>query len=330
MTRIACLVAFAGAASLTATPSLADAVDDVLSAIEGHYAEADTTLHAVRVELAHTDDALYLEIVEKNNELAPIQVIATFHESDRGVVARLHSYPPVVGDILAMDLATLTNGLWAAPDVFPQLLPGQLMPLGESTVERSGDGLVIELRNAPNASATTPYIDLRLAVADEQASWRLAGRGFDGAELWTDVHEQMEAVEVDPRVERRDGMVIIDIRRGQGVEIGDGDLVATHYVGTLADGRRVDATFSFPGKSMISGAFPDAYWEPLALGMRGMACPTAVTDENVNHRPIRRVIIPPSLGYGSERAGLVPPDSTLYYFVHVQSALDRPSPKPER
>jgi hypothetical protein len=329
MTRTARLVLLAGAAALPAPAAFADALDAVIESVTGHYAKGDATLHAVRVDLAHTEDAVYMELVEKNFELSPTQLIATFHETDRGVVARLMSYPPVFGDILAMDLATLTNGLWAAPEHFPALLPGQLMPLGETLVDHSDDRVSIEVLGAPNASATTPVVDLRLSFSDDAASWQLTGRDRNGAELWSDAHADMQAIEPERRVSERNGLVIIDIREGQGVTVENGNLVAAHYVATLQDGRRIDATFAFPGKTMISGDFPDAYWAPLAEGMRGMACPTTVTDETVHHRPIRKIIIPPQLGYGAERTGPVPPNSTLYYFVHVQSALDR-SEKPDR
>ena len=101
---------------------------------------------------------------------------------------------------------------------------------------------------------------------------------------------------------------IEDIRVGTGAEAAPGKTVFVHYVGTLqANGKKFDASrdrgqpFSFPlgtGR-VIKG------WDQGVAGMKvgGM----------------RKLIIPPHLGYGASGVGngLIPPNATLVFEVEL-------------
>ncbi len=101
---------------------------------------------------------------------------------------------------------------------------------------------------------------------------------------------------------------IEDIRLGDGAEAVAGKMVSVHYIGTLeANGKKFDASrdrgksFDFPlgAGRVIKG------WDQGVAGMKvgGM----------------RKLTIPPHLGYGASGAGngLIPPNATLVFEVEL-------------
>ncbi len=116
------------------------------------------------------------------------------------------------------------------------------------------------------------------------------------------------------------GVEVQDLQVGTGTEVTDRAGVEVHYTGMLEDGavfdssRDRDRTFSFRvgGGEVIRG------WEDGLLGMR------------VGGK--RRLVIPPSLGYGDRAAGPIPPGSTLYFEIELlgvtepRRAPEAPSP----
>lgn len=106
--------------------------------------------------------------------------------------------------------------------------------------------------------------------------------------------------------ETEDGLTIEDLECGDG-EVAEAGMVATvHYVGTLDDGTQFDASrdrgepFSFPlgAGQVIKG------WD---LGVEGMKV-----------GGLRKLTIPPELGYGEAGAGgAIPPNATLVFEVEL-------------
>ncbi|TGL76171.1 FKBP-type peptidyl-prolyl cis-trans isomerase [Leptospira yasudae] len=101
-------------------------------------------------------------------------------------------------------------------------------------------------------------------------------------------------------------LVIKDIRVGTGKEAFSGSNVTVHYVGTLTNGKKFDSsrdrrtpfTFNLGAGEVIKG------WD---RGVRGM-----------KEGGIRKLTIPPELGYGSRGAGAaIPPNSTLIFEVEL-------------
>ncbi|EKS01351.1 peptidylprolyl isomerase [Leptospira mayottensis 200901122] len=101
-------------------------------------------------------------------------------------------------------------------------------------------------------------------------------------------------------------LVIKDIRIGTGKEAFSGSNVTVHYVGTLVSGKKFDSsrdrrtpfTFNLGAGEVIKG------WD---RGVRGM-----------KEGGIRKLTIPPELGYGSRGAGAaIPPNSTLIFEVEL-------------
>ena len=97
-----------------------------------------------------------------------------------------------------------------------------------------------------------------------------------------------------------------DLEVGNGQEIKEGDIASMHYTGWLQDGTKFDSSldrgqpfeFTLGSGNVIKG------WDDGVVGMK------------VNGK--RKLIIPPSLGYGSSGAGgVIPPNATLVFEVEL-------------
>jgi FKBP-type peptidyl-prolyl cis-trans isomerase FkpA len=96
------------------------------------------------------------------------------------------------------------------------------------------------------------------------------------------------------------------LRPGNGAEAKAGDAVTVHYVGTLTDGSKFDSSrdrgqgfrFRLGRGEVIQG------WDQGVAGMRV--------------GEIRKLTIPPELGYGKRGfPPVIPPDSTLVFEVEL-------------
>ena len=111
-------------------------------------------------------------------------------------------------------------------------------------------------------------------------------------------------VNLDDMQETRSGLRYQDIRTGTGAEAKAGNAVAVHYTGWLTDGSEFDSsvggepfTFQLGRRMVIDG------WDEGVAGMR------------VGGK--RKLVIPPSLGYGAQRNGPIPANSTLVFDVEL-------------
>ena len=95
------------------------------------------------------------------------------------------------------------------------------------------------------------------------------------------------------------------IKKGDGLQAKSGQTVSVHYTGTLVDGTKFDSSidrnkpldFVLGKWQVIKG------WDQGLIGMK-------VGGE-------RKLIVPPSLGYGDQDMGIIPPNSTLIFVVEL-------------
>lgn len=101
------------------------------------------------------------------------------------------------------------------------------------------------------------------------------------------------------------GLGIQDLVVGTGPEAQSGSIVAVHYTGWLTDGREFDSSrhgtellrFPLGQKRVIDG------WDEGIAGMK------------VGGR--RKLVIPPTLGYGASGNGPIPPNATMIFDVEL-------------
>jgi FKBP-type peptidyl-prolyl cis-trans isomerase FkpA len=105
------------------------------------------------------------------------------------------------------------------------------------------------------------------------------------------------------------GLQYDDLRVGQGAVARFGSDVVVHYTGWLTDGTKFDSSrdrnepfgFALGQGNVIAG------WEEGVAGMRVGG--------------LRKLTIPPALGYGEWGAGdVIPPNSTLVFEVELLAA----------
>jgi FKBP-type peptidyl-prolyl cis-trans isomerase FkpA len=102
------------------------------------------------------------------------------------------------------------------------------------------------------------------------------------------------------------GLVIEELTVGTGAAASAGRSVTVHYTGWLTDGTKFDSSkdrgdpFVFPlgARHVIAG------WDEGVQGMRVGG--------------VRKLTIPPALGYGARGAGgVIPPNATLVFEVEL-------------
>ena len=106
------------------------------------------------------------------------------------------------------------------------------------------------------------------------------------------------------------GLIYLDLSEGEGEAAQAGQRVSVHYTGWLTDGTKFDSSkdrndpFDFPlgAGHVIRG------WDEGVQGMKVGG--------------VRKLTIPPELGYGTRGAGgVIPPNATLVFEVELLKIL---------
>ena len=102
------------------------------------------------------------------------------------------------------------------------------------------------------------------------------------------------------------GLIYVDLSEGEGEAAQAGQRVSVHYTGWLTDGTKFDSSkdrnepFNFP----VGVQYVIAGWDEGVQGMRVGG--------------VRKLTIPPNLGYGARGAGgVIPPHATLVFEVEL-------------
>ena len=108
----------------------------------------------------------------------------------------------------------------------------------------------------------------------------------------------------------------LDLRLGTGVEATAGKIISVNYTGWLYDGSKPD----LKGLQFDSSAG----LEPLkfALGSGSVIEGFDRGSAGMKVGGIRRIVIPPSLGYGSARNNSIPAGATLVFEVELLEVTD--------
>ena len=102
------------------------------------------------------------------------------------------------------------------------------------------------------------------------------------------------------------GLVIEDIKIGEGQEVEKFNIVTVNYTGLLEDGTKFDSSLN-PGRTpfrfTVGAGQVIKGWDEGLIGMK------------VGGK--RKLTIPPELGYGSRDIGPIPANSTLIFEIDL-------------
>ena len=104
-----------------------------------------------------------------------------------------------------------------------------------------------------------------------------------------------------------DGELIIeDLKVGEGNAVAQYNIVTVNYTGWLTDGTKFDSSLN-PGRTpfrfTVGGGQVIKGWDEGLIGMK------------VGGK--RKLTIPPSMGYGNQDMGDIPPNSTLVFEIDL-------------
>ncbi len=105
------------------------------------------------------------------------------------------------------------------------------------------------------------------------------------------------------------GLEYIDIKQGTGPVAKNGSTVNVYYTGWVQGGQKFDSSYD-EGK------------QPLSVSPLGQASVITGWNQGLIGMKVggtRRLIIPPSLGYGDQGRGPIPPNATLIFDITVVS-----------
>ena len=106
------------------------------------------------------------------------------------------------------------------------------------------------------------------------------------------------------------GVRYVDKRVGDGATVVPGTCVSLHYVGKLEDGSVFDSSEErgVPFEFTVGAGQVVPGWEDGMVGMRVGG--------------LRRIIIPPERGFGSEGHGDIPPDATVTLEIELLEIVE--------
>jgi FKBP-type peptidyl-prolyl cis-trans isomerase len=104
----------------------------------------------------------------------------------------------------------------------------------------------------------------------------------------------------------------IDLRVGTGAEANVGRSVTVNYTGWLYDPLGTDKKGSLFDSSLQAGRTPFTFTVGTGV-IQGFSQGTV----GMRVGGLRRVIIPPSLGYGSQGSSSIPPNATLIFELEL-------------
>lgn len=212
----------------------------------------------------------------------------------------------------------IAPGLWAKSDLAPDFSPNQLDILADLSLQLDSRVAPSRFRgttDTPIPTYTGDAIELKSEIAADSEQLFIFETGFtEGGDIvWTFPEagrsRSFKRVEEPTQIDRRDNdLIVVTLKPGEeDAYVGQpGDQYEIHYTGYLTNGQVFDSSRR-PGRSALKQAIPGQLNQGWNLGIPGSKV-----------GELRRLIIPPSLGYGARGyPGVIPPDAWLVFDVEI-------------
>lgn len=324
---LTCLLVVASVVSTAlADPPMAsaDPVETLASRLAGAFSDGSRTLRLAKVPCDDFDVCLYVEMAEKGGELRPLrqQVWGLRRTGAKGAEAVVFAFPKRTFASFMPSLADLAIGMWAAPERFPRLDLDRLDPIGAAPFIASDDAVTLKseepfLIHRAGAEAQS----LSVVFDESSVHWLDELRDGAGGTLSTlDARLKRIAEPTKIRV-TPEGLVVIDLRVGPGVELAAGDSALVEFGVRLFNGQLVDST-RLPGrKSLLLQPAPGNLFEGFRQGVLGMRALEKAPSDGRTH--LRRLIVPPALAFGARGRGpIIGPDEKLVVDIELVTLRD--------
>jgi peptidylprolyl isomerase len=120
-------------------------------------------------------------------------------------------------------------------------------------------------------------------------------------------NQTTNSASMDNFITQPDGLKILDEVDGNGPEVKSGDTITVNYIGTLENGTKFDSSYdrNQPFTIQIGVGQVIRGWDEGIIGMK------------VGGK--RKLVIPPSLGYGAQELEGIPSNSTLIFEIELLS-----------
>ena len=112
---------------------------------------------------------------------------------------------------------------------------------------------------------------------------------------------------VPSTMQNEDKLKVEDVKEGTGEAVKKGDIIVIHYSGTLENGQKFDSSYDRdePFETQIGVGNVIQGWDEGVIGMK------------IGGK--KKLTIPPSMGYGDQATGSIPPNSTLIFDLELLS-----------
>lgn len=160
--------------------------------------------------------------------------------------------------------------------------------------------IIVQLVSNPSKATLQEDLSIAPSSSEEVVASSNAATSETTSETTSPSQEEAETVLTTPS-----GLQYVELEEGTGASPEKGNVISVHYKGTLEDGTKFDSSYDRS--------------QPLQFQL-GVGQVIQGWDEGLSTMKVggkRKLIIPPTLGYGSQAVGPIPPNSTLIFEVEL-------------
>ncbi len=293
------------------SPSAATAMTTFMGAWEGEDADGALALRIVEMPSIDLPPSLYVELARDAMPMEPVwQQVWTFYESgeadDGGLSVRIWTFDQ------AAAYEQLYIAAWAHPDYFPKLGRARLEPIGDLPfTAEDGRRVLASASPMPIDRAGAWSMDFKASVEGDVLTWSAVGYDERGEVIWGRQPLRLRRAPM-PEVATvsETGLLSIDLRGGEGPRAALRDAVAIRYNSYSLGGQQFFST-DWVERKLQQVTLPADYVAGFNEGIIGMQA-----------NALRRVVVPPYLGFGDKQHGSIPPNSWLIFDFEMLSVKD--------